>query len=169
MRIGRTGGRRGLAHGPRQSRSGPGNVDGQPGPSKPGVLWVYKSPEHYVAAPVPGAAALYVGGIGAFNTGVFHAVALAAQAPERLLWSKTAPYITRPTVCAPAVAEGLVVFGDGMHQTDDARLFCVRAEDGLPVWQRPVPGRLVHLEASPTLDRGRVYVAAATRACCAWS
>jgi outer membrane protein assembly factor BamB len=135
-----------------------GCVDGQSGPAKPGILWVYKSPEHFVAAPVPGATGLFVGGIGAFNTGAFHTLALAAQAPERVLWSKTAPFITRPTVCSPAFVDGLVIFGDGMHQTDDATLYCVRAEDGLPVWLRPVPGRLVHLEAPPTVDRNRVYV-----------
>jgi len=134
-----------------------GNIDGQPGPKKPGVLWIYKSQEHYVASPVPGTTAVYVAGVGAFNTGVFHALALAPQAAERMLWSKTAPYITRPTVCAPAVVEGLVVFGDGMHQTDDAILYCLRAEDGLPVWQYSIPGKLIHLEASPAVDKGRVY------------
>lgn len=135
-----------------------GNIDGQPGPRAPGVLWAYKSPEHFVAAPVPGGPALFVGGVGTYNTGVFHAFAAAPQAAERLLWSKSAPFITRPTVCAPAIVEGLVVFGDGMHQTDDAMLYCVQAESGLPVWQYPVPGRLVHLEAAPAIDRGRVYI-----------
>ena len=51
-----------------------------------------------------------------------------------------------------------MVFGDGMHQTDDAVLYCMRAEDGLPVWQLPIPGKLVHLEAGPTIDKDRVYV-----------
>jgi outer membrane protein assembly factor BamB len=135
-----------------------GNIDGVSGPKAPAVAWVYKSQEHYVAAPVPGTQAIFVGGIGTYNTGVFHAVALAPQATDRLLWSKTAPYITRPTVCAPAVAEGWVITGDGMHQTDDAMLYCLQADTGLPVWLFAVPGKLVHLEAAPTVDRGRVYV-----------
>jgi outer membrane protein assembly factor BamB len=135
-----------------------GHVDGQSGPKTPAVLWVYKAQEHYVASPVPGSQALFVGGVGTYNTGVFHAVALAQSAAERLKWTKTAPFLTRPTVCAPAVVEGLAVFGDGMHQTDDAMLYCLQAESGLPVWQFAVPGRLVHLEAAPTIDRGRVYV-----------
>ena len=135
-----------------------GTVDGKPGPKKPKVLWVYKSAEHFVASPVPGAKAIYVAGLGAFNTGVFHAIATGRDAPERVLWSKAAPYIKRPTVCAPAVVDGLVIFGDGMHQTDDALLYCVKGDSGLPVWQYPVPGKLVHMEGSPAVSKGRVYI-----------
>ena len=135
-----------------------GNVDGLPGPKAPKVLWVYKAAEHYVGAPAPGTTALFVPGIGGFNTGVFHALSQAAQPPDRVLWSKTAPYISRPTVSSPAVVGDLVVFGDGMHQTDDATLYCVHAGSGMPVWRLPVPGRLVHLEAAPTIDRDRVYI-----------
>jgi outer membrane protein assembly factor BamB len=135
-----------------------GNVDDLPGPKSPNVSWVYKTMDHFVATPVPAGKTIYLPTVGALNTGGFMAVALAPQATERLLWSKTVPYITRPTVCAPAVAEGLVVFGDGMHQTDDAFLYCLQAETGLPLWQYPLPGKLVHLEAAPTIDRGRVYL-----------
>jgi outer membrane protein assembly factor BamB len=134
-----------------------GNVDDLPGPKAPKVLWVYKAAEDFVASPVPGDKALYVAALGAFNTGAMHALATAPEAAERVLWSKTAPAITRPTVCAPALVGGLLVFGDGMHQTDDAVLYCVRAEDALPLWRFAVPGKLVHLEASPTVDRDRVY------------
>src|SRR6185436_15652255 len=59
---------------------------------------------------------------------------------------------------SPAFSDGLIVFGDGMHQTNGATLYCVRASDGRPVWQYPVPGKLVHLEGAPTIDNGRVYI-----------
>jgi len=45
-----------------------------------------------------------------------------------------------------------------MHQTDGATLHCLRADTGLPLWQLPVPGTLVHLEGSPTVEKGRVYL-----------
>jgi outer membrane protein assembly factor BamB len=134
-----------------------GSVDDAPGPKAPRVLWVYKSREQYVAPPSPGAKALYLPAVGAMNTGVFHAIALAPDATQRVLWSKAPPYIVRPTVCSPVVADGLVVFGDGMHQTDDAILYCLLADSGIPVWQFPVPGKLIHLEAPPAMDKGRVY------------
>jgi hypothetical protein len=120
-----------------------GNVDDKPGPKAPKVLWVHKAKEHYVASPVSAGKALYLATIGGLNTGVFQALALDARVPQRVLWSKSAPYIVRPTVCAPAVADGLVVFGDGMHQTDDAVLYCLQADTGMPVDARQRPR--VHL------------------------
>jgi outer membrane protein assembly factor BamB len=135
-----------------------GNIDAQAGPKAPKLLWVYKSPEHYVASPTPGCKAIYVTGIGAFGTGVIHAVSTELDALERVLWSKTAPFIRRPIVSAPAVVDGWVLFGDGMHQTDDAMLYCLRAEDGLPVWQYPITGKLIHIESSPVVDGNLVYV-----------
>ncbi len=51
----------------------------------------------------------------------------------------------------------MLIFGDGMHQTDDAVLYCLQPDTGLPLWRYPVPGKLVHLEAGPTIDKGRVY------------
>ena len=134
-----------------------GAADAQAGPKAPKVLWVYKSAEHFVASPVPGANTIYAAALGPFNTGVLHAISMRPDAPERVLWSKTAPYVKRPTVCSPAVVDGLVVFGDGMHQTDDALLYCVQADSGLPLWRYPVPGKLVHMEGSPAVSGGRVY------------
>ena len=131
-----------------------------PQAARPGVLWAYKSQESFVASPVPAAEAVYVSGIGAFNTGVFHALAPEADATNRVLWSKVAPFVKRPTVSAAKAAEGLVIFGDGMHQTNDAVLYCLQADGGLPLWQLPVPGKLVHLEGSPAIEGGRVFIGA---------
>ena len=44
-----------------------GNTDGRPGPEKPGVLWVVKSQDHFVAAPVPVGGNVYLSALGAFN------------------------------------------------------------------------------------------------------
>ena len=137
-----------------------GAADTLGGPTAPNVLWVYRSAEHFVASPVPGVKRLYTAGLGAFNTGVFHAISTARDAGERVAWSRTAPYINRPTVCAPAVTDGLIVFGDGMHQTDDAKLYCLQASTGMPVWQYVVPGKLVHIEGAPTVSKGCVFVGA---------
>jgi len=135
-----------------------GNLDDRAGPKTPKVLWVYKAREHFIGSPVPDLQSLYVPGLGAFNTGTFHCLSLATDAAERVRWSKATPVLKRPTVCSPAVAQGLVVLGDGMHQTDNAILYCFRRDSGRCVWQLPVPGRLVHIEGPPTIDNGRVYI-----------
>jgi outer membrane protein assembly factor BamB len=136
-----------------------GNTDGIAGPQEPKVLWVLKGKEHYVASPVPVGDKLFVSGLGAFNVAHFACLNTAADAKERTLWSKSAPYLKLPTVSSPALTKsGQLVFGDGMHQTDGATLHCMNIDSGLSLWQYPVPGRLVHLEGSPTIVGNRVFL-----------
>jgi outer membrane protein assembly factor BamB len=135
-----------------------GNTDNIPGPTAPKVLWALKSQEHYIAAPVPFGDRLYIAGLGAFNVSTFHCLAVDPKAAERTVWSKTTPLLKLPTVSSPAIIGGKLVFGDGMHQTDGAILYSLRLDKGLPVWQLPVLGKLVHLEGSPTVEGKRVYI-----------
>jgi outer membrane protein assembly factor BamB len=135
-----------------------GNLDGQAGPSAPRVLWVLPSKEHFVASPVPAGDRVYISGLGPFNVPTFYALALDPKAAQRVAWSKSTPALKLPTVSSPAVFGGRLVFGDGMHQTDGATLHCVTEAKGLPLWQLPVPGTLVHLEGSPTVVGGRAYL-----------
>ena len=135
-----------------------GCVDGKPGPKSPKVVWVYESQDHFIAAPVMGERALYVSGLAGLGTGEFFALSPEATATSRQLWAKKAPFLRLPVVCAPAIADGRLVFGDGMHQTDGATLYCLKADNGTPLWQFPAPGALVHLEGAPTIADGKVYV-----------
>jgi outer membrane protein assembly factor BamB len=135
-----------------------GNTDDKPGPAQPKVLWVMPSPEHFVASPVVWNDRLFVSGLGAFNVSTFSCLATDPKAPQRVLWSKTTPILKLPVVSSPAIADGNLVFGDGMHQTDGAVLYCMKLDKGLPLWQLPVPGTLVHLEGSPTTTDKRVYI-----------
>lgn len=134
-----------------------GCIDGKPGPKAPKVLWAYESQTHFLAAPVVGDAAVYVSGLAGMGTGEFYALSAATGAAQREPWSKKAPFIKLPVVCAPAIAAGKLVFGDGMHQTDGATLYCLKADNGTPLWQFPALGPLVHLEGAPTIANGRVY------------
>ena len=133
-----------------------GAADNQPGPKSPKILWVYESQEHFIASPSLGNKELYVSGIGAFNTAAFHVLSLDPSAANRELWTKRPPYLKQPVVCPPAIVNGKVILGDGMHQTDGAALYCM-TETGTPIWQYPVPGTLVHIEGAPTVANGRVY------------
>jgi len=135
-----------------------GCTDGKPGPATPRVLWVLKSKEHYIASPVPHGKRLFVSSLGAFNLARFACLDTEPAAKTRTLWSKSAPYLKLPTVSSPGIADGRLVFGDGMHQTDGATLHCLQAEGGLTLWQLPLPGKLVHLEGSPTIVDGKVYL-----------
>src|SRR5262249_47564429 len=102
-----------------------GNTDSVAGPAAPKLLWVHRSQDHFIAAPVPLGERVYVSGLGAFNVSTFSAFAVDPKASQRVLWSKTTPYLKLPTVSSPAIAEGKLIFGDGMHQNDGATLHCL--------------------------------------------
>jgi outer membrane protein assembly factor BamB len=61
-------------------------------------------------------------------------------------------------VSSPGVYKNWLIFGDGMHQTSGAMLYCLDGADGAPVWRHSIPGELVHLEGSPTIEDGRAYI-----------
>ncbi|MFM9115962.1 MAG: PQQ-binding-like beta-propeller repeat protein, partial [Planctomycetota bacterium] len=76
-------------------------------------------------------------------------------ATGRTRW-RYAPEDYRATFSSPVVAEGFVVCGEGLHQVRDARVTCLDLAGNL-VWQFPTQS---HVEATPAIDDGRVYVAA---------
>ncbi len=125
--------------------------DNLPGPAAPNVLWVMKSKEHYIAAPVVAGNRLFVSGLGGFNVPVFSCLDVAARAEKRIVWSKTSPAVSQAMVSSPSIVGGKLIFGDGMHQNDGGSLHCLDMATGQRVWQLPMPGRLVHLEGTPAV------------------
>lgn len=137
-----------------------GNTDDRPGPRQPALLWIHKSQEHFVAAPVPVGDAIYVSGIGAFNRPSLYLFVLGGANPPPLRWSKSAPYLKLPSVSSPAVVEDCLLFGDGMHQDSGGIWHCLDARRGLPLWQLALPGDLIHLEGAPLVVGQRAYIGA---------
>src|SRR5262245_25893335 len=117
-----------------------------------------KSKEHFIASPVPHKGRLFVSGLSFINTSIFYCLETDPKAKERVVWQKASPFLELPTVSSPAIADGRLIFGDGMHQTNGASLYCLDLDKGGPLWQRKVEGTLVHLEGSPTVAGGRVYL-----------
>jgi outer membrane protein assembly factor BamB len=135
-----------------------GCVDNLPGPASPKVLWVYKSQDHFIASLVPGDNQLHAAGLGAFNVASVMTLPLEPKGMPAALWTKSTPLV-KNVVSAPAVGDGKVVFGDGMHQDAGGTLHCLRA-DGRPLWQLRMPGDLIHLEGAPTVAGKRVFMGA---------
>ena len=135
-----------------------GCTDAKDGPKTPTVVWSFKSQDHFIASPMPFGDRLYVSGLGPLMSTTFYGLELDPSAKERVGLSVKTPYLRLPTVSSPAAFDGQLIFGDGMHQTDGAILHCIRMDKGLPQWQLPMPGTLVHLEGSPTVTNGRVYL-----------
>ncbi len=52
----------------------------------------------------------------------------------------------------------MLVFGDGLHQDSGGVLHCVNATTSKPLWQRVMPGDLIHLEGALTVANGKVFM-----------
>ncbi len=135
-----------------------GNTDGKPGPAKPTLVWVLKSQDHFIASPVPAGTNIIFSGLGAFNRPSMIGIPIEARKVVEPAWVRTSPFLKLPTVSSPAIFDDKMVFGDGMHQTDGAVLYCVPSAAGFPLWQLPIPGELVHLEGSPVIRNAKVYI-----------
>jgi outer membrane protein assembly factor BamB len=137
-----------------------GNTDGVAGPAKPEVLWVLKSTNNFIASPVPSGSDILLPALGSFNNGLVSSLPANPPNPKAIepSWVKGPGFIKLPTVSSPAVFDGKVIFGDGMHQTDGAILYCIPADGGRLLWALQVVGKLVHMEGSPAVSNGRVYV-----------
>lgn len=136
-----------------------GNTDNVPGPARPEVLWVLKSTMKYLAPPVPSGNDLLLPALAAFNDGNLVSLPVAPKDPKAIAptWSKSGQVLRLPTVSSPAVADGKVILGGGMHDSPGAALFCFPADGGYLLWVLEANGPLMHMEASPTVANGRVY------------
>jgi hypothetical protein len=153
-------------------------TDNGSGPKAPEVLWTYQSRDHFIASLVPGTKELFASSLGAFNSPGMHALACDLAETKRERWSRFKPMLDQPVVAAPALCSAhtdLLIFGDGMHQSERASLCCLRARDGFPLWRLPVRGKLVHFEGTPTVAGtpqillGELSWAVVARECCPWT
>ncbi len=135
-----------------------GNTDNAAGPEKPAILWSVKSNDHFIASPVPVKDGIYVAGIGAFNRPSASLFPLASKSPPTPTWVKSAPYLKLASVSSPAVAGDYLLFGDGIHQDSGGVLHCVSAATSKPLWQLTLPGDLIHLEGTPVVANGKVFI-----------
>ena len=143
-----------------------GNTDGLPGPTAAKVLWVFQTREHIVASPVAVGDRLFVSGLGAFNVPSLYCLSVDPKAAQRTIWTKSAPFLKLPTVSSPAVADGKLVFGDGMHQTDGATLYCMQLDKGMPLWQLRRRNRIAWCIWR---DRPRSWINVPTSAAVRWA
>jgi outer membrane protein assembly factor BamB len=136
-----------------------GCVDGQAGPAAGKVLWAHTAKYNYIASPAIGDGVLLLPGLGPFNVSDLFALSLDPAAAKRVAWSKGPPVITLPLGASPTVSGGLILFGDGLHHTDNA-YFRAFDQSGTPLWQLFVPGELVHIEGGAAVAGGRAYFGA---------
>ncbi|MFO0871565.1 MAG: PQQ-binding-like beta-propeller repeat protein [Pirellulales bacterium] len=95
-------------------------------------------------------------GIGPFSPAGRGAIVSVDAQSGQLQW-RYAPADFRATFCSPVVAEGRVICGEGLHLVQDARVTCLDVRTGEKIWEFRTRS---HVEATPCVAEGRVYVGA---------
>ncbi|MBM4035841.1 MAG: hypothetical protein FJ291_29225 [Planctomycetes bacterium] len=62
-----------------------------------------------------------------------------------------------PVFSSPAIADGRVYVGEGLHDNTDCKLYCLNLKDGKELWSIQTRS---HTESSPTVVGGKVYFGA---------
>ena len=123
----------------------------------PEFLWMFEQPERggVFSSPTLANGRLYFGSV--FD------VAFAAKGFAYALDADTGKVVWRfdhdgkmvKTFSSPAVADGRLFIGDGMHGNNDCHLYALDAVTGKELWAYFVAS---HVESSPTVEAGVVYV-----------
>src|SRR5579872_7457146 len=61
-----------------------------------------------------------------------------------------------PVFCTPRVVDGKVYCGEGLHDNEGCRMFCINAADGKSVWENPLKTSS-HTEGSPAVSGGKAF------------
>jgi outer membrane protein assembly factor BamB len=145
------------------SRGGPhrtGYAGGEE-PTSAGNQWAWNDHKTVFSSPTVAGDRVYfttVTGIGPFTPTGKGAVVCVDSASGRELWRYEGDDgDLRGTFSSPAIGEGRLVVGEGLHQTSDARVTCLDLS-GRKVWDFRTSS---HVESTPCIHAGRVYVAAA--------
>ena len=143
-------------------RAGParlGAADGLPGPRQGGQNWCFDEAKTFYSSPTVVGNRVYVTSA---DKGIYRdsgAIYCLDADTGGVVW-KVQPDGFRATFSSPAVSGKYLVCGEGLHYTRDARIFCldVSAEGrGRVLWQYRTAS---HVESSPCIEGGRVYVGA---------
>ena len=134
-------------------------VPGAPDPTAPALHWGHTAngKTMYSSPAVAGGYVFAVGSeLSPFSvSGKGTIYCLDAETGETV-WTDRVPGV-RATFSSPAVDDGYLVVGEGLHFTNDSRVICLDAGTGRTVWTYSTSS---HVESSPAIADGRVFVGA---------
>ena len=136
-----------------------GAAPGERGPTAGGVNWSSVSVEKsFLSSPAVVGNRVYASSA---VLGVFHeegAIYCFDAETGGVAW-KFVPDGYRATFSSPAVSGDILVVGEGLHFTRDARVICldIGGEKGELLWEYRTSS---HVESSPAIADGRVYIGA---------
>ncbi|MGA2064956.1 MAG: PQQ-binding-like beta-propeller repeat protein [Thermoguttaceae bacterium] len=127
---------------------------GTPPPADGGLVWSYAGP--FFASPAVVGNRLYVSSADKGPMCDRGAIYCLDADSGALVW-KAAPRGYVATFSSPVVAGRFLVCGEGLHYTVNARVVCLDVLRQEVLWTYTTHG---HVESTPCIDKGRVYVGA---------
>lgn len=129
-----------------------GRADSLPPPAEPRLAWKFHNSLILERLPFAGSPAIagpnvLIGG----DAQELYCLSFEDGTPRWVFQAKA------PIFCSPAVWNGRVYVGEGLHQNRDCKLYCLDLRDGSVLWSVTMTS---HTESSPTVDGGRVYFGA---------
>ena len=132
-----------------------GALRGTPEPRSPQPVWAYTGCKTFWSSPAVAGNRVYATFA---DQGLFHnrgALLCLDAGTGAVVWRYDADGY-RATFSSPAVKDGHVVCGEGLHLINDARIVCLTTR-GQHVWTYRTRS---HVESSPCIYKGRVYIGA---------
>lgn len=126
---------------------GGGSLNGQPLPANPPTRWIHtdKDNAQYLSSPVALNGRCYIGASLFQASNSFGAIECFDTQDGKLVWRA----LTRhPVFSSPVVADGRLYCGEGLHEDNDCKLYCLDAATGKQIFAVPTHG---HVEAAPTI------------------
>ena len=141
-----------------QWEGGGGGALGQQGlDSKPEILWSHQNPDEgsqYLSSPVALNERVYVGLSLITRLQAVGSMECLDAADGSLLWRCLTPH---PVFSSPVVANGRFYCGEGLHENEDCKMYCLEADTGKTLWTFATHG---HCEGTPTLVEERLIFSA---------
>ncbi len=140
-----------------------GAVPGTEGPNAGDVNWSHRAGAHeaYFASPAVVGNRIYISSANMNPFGLSGRIYCLDADTGAVVWD-AAPRGYRPTFSSPSIQGDYLVVGEGLHDTDDARVVVMDlrpGHEGEIVWTYETES---HVECTPVIANGRVYVNAAT-------
>ncbi|MBX3171739.1 MAG: PQQ-binding-like beta-propeller repeat protein [Candidatus Eremiobacteraeota bacterium] len=126
---------------------GSGSLDGQPLRANPSTRWIHTDQDkaQYLSSPVAVNGRCYIGASLFQASNSFGAIECFDTRDGKLCWRA----LTRhPVFSSPVVADGRLYCGEGLHEDNDCKLYCLDVQTGKQLFAVQTHG---HVEAAPTI------------------
>src|SRR5437867_4419034 len=142
----------------RANQSRTGSPDPIDGPASPRILWTFRetafTPGDFSSSPAVVGNRVYVASANIDVAGRSGFIYCLDATTGQKVWQVPTK---QEVYCSPAVVDGRVYVGEGLHENTDSLFRCLDAKTGDLLWQFKTSS---HAEGPPTVKDGRVYFGA---------